>query len=412
MNFPYFVVVAGDDKDRKFPVHPGSGHLLGRHADASYRLHDHAIARFHCMINCLDGAVHVIDQTGTGGTLVNGAPVSARDLHHGDTLQVGETIIRYLTGPMTDEELHRPVPAPTDYDPREVDELAGLVGRSLSHYRLDAVLGRGAAGVVFAATDTAHADRPVALKVMQPTFTRHEAERQRFIKAMKALLPLDHPHLVKVYAAGQTGSVLWVAMERVDGESLAAVVRRFTPEAMPDWRYAFRIGLKVAKALVYAYEHGIVHRNVCPASVLIRSADREVKVAGLMLAKVADRGGGEAQVKPAELLGDVGYMSPERTAAGAVPVDHRSDLFSLGAMCYVLLTGAPPFQAMTATETVANIRTADPPPPRAVQPGLPPAFEGVVLKLLAKHPADRYHSAEDLVDELEQIGRDAGVIKA
>jgi serine/threonine-protein kinase len=80
-------------------------------------------------------------------------------------------------------------------------------------------------------------------------------------------------------------------------------------------------------------------------------------------------------------------------------------------MCYALLTGSPPFQAMTATETVTNIRTADPPPPRAVQPGIPPAFEGVVLRLLAKHPADRYHSAEDLVEELEQIGRNAGVIK-
>src|SRR5205085_4008922 len=135
--------------------------------------------------------------------------------------------------------------------------LAGLVGKSFTHCRIEGVLGRGAVGMVFRATDTAH-DRPVALKVMQPAFARHDDERQRFVKAMKALLPLSHPNLVRVYGAGQTGPYLWSAMELVEGESLSALVRRLGPDALPDWRYSFRIGLRVARALVYAFDHGIV----------------------------------------------------------------------------------------------------------------------------------------------------------
>jgi serine/threonine-protein kinase len=180
---------------------------------------------------------------------------------------------------------------------------------------------------------------------------------------------------------------------------------------MPDWRYAFRIGPRVARGLACAYGHGVIHRNVCPASVLIRSEDKEAKLGGWISAKVVELAAPQLAARPSELLGDIDYMSPERTAGGTVRVDHRSDLFSLGALCYVLLTGRPPFQADTPAQTIARIRAEDPGSPRASQPGLPPPFEEAVMRLLSKHPSDRYHTAGELVEELEQLGRNAGLIK-
>ncbi|HVK19336.1 MAG TPA: FHA domain-containing serine/threonine-protein kinase [Fimbriiglobus sp.] len=409
MDFPYFVV-GGDYKDRKFPVHPGSGHLLGRHSEASYVVHDPNVSRFHCMINNEDGTVTVFDQPGSGGTLVNGNAVSCSELGHGDILQIGDTAIRFLTRPMTDEELTRGVAGPTEYAPGEIDQLAELVGAEFTHFHVEKVLARGAVGMVFRAIDTIE-NVPVALKVMQPAFAKHDEDRRRFIGAMKAIMPASHPNLVRVYGAGKTGPLLWSAMELVEGESLAAIIKRIGSAGMPDWRYAFRIGLRLARALTCTYDHGVVHRNVCPASILIRAADKEVKLGGLMLAKATDPASDRLATRPCELLGDVDYMSPERTAGGTVLVDHRSDLFSLGAVFYVLLTGRPPFHGEIPAETVIRIRTEYPPLPRETQANVPPAFEEVVMRLLAKHPSDRIHTAEELVEELEPIGRNAGLLK-
>jgi serine/threonine protein kinase len=410
MDFPYFVVVGGDYKDRKFPVHPGSGHMLGRHPDASYVVHDPNVSRFHCMISSEDGTVTVIDQSGTTGTLVNGHAVSSHVLRHGDVLQVGDTAIRYLTHPMTDAELTRGVVASTEYDPGEIDQLAELAGHEFTHFRVDSVLARGSAGMVFRATDTIE-DVPVALKVMQPAFARHDEDRRRFTGAMKAIMPAEHPNLVRVVGAGKSGPYLWSAMELVEGESLAAIIKRIGSAGMPDWRYAFRIGLRIARGLACVFDHGVVHRNVCPASILIRSSDKEAKLGGMMLAKATDPATDRLSARPGELLGDVDYMSPERTAGGTVAVDHRSDLFSLGAVCYVLLTGRPPFHGAHPAETVIRIRTEYPPLPREFQPTVPPAFEEAVMRLLAKHPSDRFHTAAEVVEKLEPIGRSAGLLK-
>jgi serine/threonine protein kinase len=408
MDYPYFVAISGDDKDRKFPVHPGSGHQLGRHPETSYRLHDHQVSRFHCVIDNLDGTVTVRDLPGSGGTLVNGEPIDEQEIQHGDTIQVGDTVLRYLTGPMSEADLNRKLSARTEYESKLLDKLLGLTGRDVGHYRVGEVLGRGSAAVVFRATDQSRG-REVALKVMHPEYTTHEENKQRFVKAMKAAMSLNHPNLVRVYGAGQTGSVLWAAMELIDGDSLGGIIERTGGRGLPDWRYAFRVTLKVSRALAHAYEQGLLHRSVSPASILIRCADQEVKLEDLLLAVPAEGGPGQPPVRPNDLIGDVNYMSPERTAGGLVPIDHRSDLFSLGATAYAVLTGRPPFRAGTAAEVVTNIRTADPAPLRQHNANIPPTFEAVVLKLLAKHPSDRPASAEELVEDLDKIAQATGV---
>jgi hypothetical protein len=359
MNSPNFIVVAGLDQGLTFAIRPGAGNLLGRHADAAYTLKDPRVSRFHCEIQLDGGRVTIIDQGGSGGTLVNGVKIARVALTHGDVVQVGDTQIRFHSGPMSEGETLKGTPtANAEYDPKATEQLVELSGRDLSHFRLGAVLGKGVASVVFRATNTTDG-KDVALKVMQPAFARHEDEMQRFVRAVKTMLPLRHPNLVTLLGAGKSGPYCWVSMELVEGESLTQVITRIGVAGMLDWKHAFRAALHVGRALEYAHAQGIIHRDIAPANILVRAEDKTVKLGDLMLAKALEGTLAEQVTKPGEMVGDLNYMSPERTKGAGEPVDGRSDLFSLGATCYALLTGKPPFAGKALVETVSRIRTAE-----------------------------------------------------
>jgi serine/threonine protein kinase len=408
MNTPQFIVIAGPDIGSKFNIIPGTGKLLGRHADAAYSLKDPRISRFHCDIQSEDGKVTVVDQGGSGGVMVNGVKVARVALKHGDVVQVGDTQLRFDIGATSEGETLRGSPtANAEYDPKATEQLAELSGRELSHFKLGVVLGKGVASVVFRATNTTDG-KDVALKVMQPAFARHEDEMHRFVRAVKTMLPLRHPNLVTLLGAGKSGPYCWVSMELVEGESLTQVIARIGVAGMLDWKHAFRAALHVGRALEYAHAQGIIHRDIAPANILVRSEDKLVKLGDLMLAKALEGTLAEQVTKPGEVVGDVNYMSPERTKGAGEPVDGRSDLFSLGATCYALLTGKPPFKGKTLVETITNIRNVEPVAPGTFQIGIPSSFEGAILKLLAKHPDNRYSSAGELVKDLERIGRLSG----
>ena len=147
---------------------------------------------------------------------------------------------------------------------------------------------------------------------------------------------------------------------------------------------------------------------MAPPNILVRSEDKVAKLGDLMLAKALDGVLAQQVTRPGELVGDVNYMSPERTRGGAA-VDGRSDIYSLGATVYALLTGRPPFADVSVVETIAKIRKAEPESPRKYQMSVPSAFEGVVLRLLAKQPAARVQTAEELLKDLERVGRIQGV---
>jgi serine/threonine protein kinase len=408
MSAPNFVVIAGPDQGLTVTIRPGAGNLLGRHADAAYTLKDPRVSRFHCEVQLEGGRVTVIDQGGSGGTLVNGVKIAKLDLKNGDVVQVGETQLRFQAGVSSaGETLKGRATANAEYDPKATEQVAELSGRDLAHFRLGAVLGKGVSSVVFQATDTADG-KQVALKVMQPAFARHEEEMQRFVRAVKTMLPLRHPNLVTLYGAGKSGPYCWVAMELVEGESLTQVIARIGVAGMLDWKRAFRAALHVGRALDYAHAQGIIHRDIAPANILERAEDKSVKLGDLMLAKALEGALAAPVTKPGDVVGDLNYMSPERTRGAGEPVDGRSDLFSLGATCYALLTGKPPFAGRTLVETITRIRTAEPVAPRTFQIGIPSSFEGAILKLLAKLPEDRYPNAGELVKDLERIGRLTG----
>jgi serine/threonine protein kinase len=213
---------------------------------------------------------------------------------------------------------------------------------------------------------------------------------------------------VALYGAGKTSGYCWAAMEYVEGESLTQVIQRIGVAGMLDWRHALRVAIHIGLALDYAHRRQIIHRNIAPPNILMRTADGAAKLGDLMLAKALEGGQGRQITRPGELLGDVNYMSPERTHSAA-DVDGRSDIYSLGATVYALLTGRPPFADMSLVETITKIRKVDPERPRKFQMGIPEAFEGVVLRMMAKRPEERYPTAADMLAELERVARAQGV---
>jgi hypothetical protein len=287
------------------------------------------------------------------------------------------------------------------------ERLGELTGAILSPFQVGPVIARGKSGVIFHAVDPRNNLR-LALKVLRPEFTRHESEVQRFIRSMKTMLPLRHPNLISLFGAGKKGPYCWVAMEHVEGESLAQVIQRIGVAGMLDWRHAFRIAVHIARALEFAHQRRIVHRNMTPQNVLIRAGDRLAKLGDLMLAKATEGSMAQQITQANEMLGDLRYMSPEQTC-GPDAMDARSDLYSLGALLYACLTGHPPFEGDNVIDTIVKIRQAAVVVPKKYQMSIPDAFQAVVLHLLAKRPEDRFQTAPELLRELERVGKFQGV---
>ena len=156
---------------------------------------------------------------------------------------------------------------------------------------------------------------------------------------MKTMLPIRHPNIVRLYNAGKKGPVCWAAMEFIEGESLTKVIDRIGIQGMLDWHEVFRLAVQIGRALQEASEHKIIHRNVTPTNILRRTSDKTCLLGDLMLAKGLEGTTAQQITQPGQLIGDLAYMSPERTQPDAV-ADCRSDLYGLGATLYALLAGA------------------------------------------------------------------------
>jgi serine/threonine protein kinase len=401
-------IVSGPHKGRCLLVEEGAPLLLGRSRHAETRLEDPGVSRVHCEIELEDGQVVVTDLDSAGGTFVNGQRITESVLRPGDVLRIGESQMRlHATGVETSEDAPTVVPDATPQLPQlSAERLHEMAGKVLSHYRVGSVVARGQSGIVFQASDFKD-DRTVALKVLWPgSFSN--AEMRRFVRTVKTLVPLKHPNLVQFRGAGKTGPYCWVAMEYVEGENLEKIIERVGVAGMLDWKIAFRVAVDLARALEYAHAQGIIHRNLTPRNVLVQTDDRVTKLGDLMLAKALEGRLAEQITRPGEILGDLRYMAPERTR-GATDVDGRSDLYSLGALVYAVLTGRPPFDGASLVEKINKIRTEPPVPPRKYQMAIPDSCQAIVLKLLAKRPEDRFQTATELLRELQRAAKANGL---
>lgn len=402
--------IAGPDTGRSFTLQSGANLMFGRAQNSFYRVNDPRVSRSHCQVLLESDRVTVICNGGSGGTKVNGVAVQNHVLKLGDVIQIGDTQLRLQMGDFPLNVAlaavgHAQTVGPTNQP--APDELESLCSQTLSHYEIGPVIGNGRVGMVFHATDSKD-NRTVALKVLLPQISKNDEEMHRFVRAMKAAMPLRHPNLVAVYGAGKSGPYCWVAMEFIAGENLKQEIARIGVAGMLEWKHAFRAAVHVARALAYAHGQGLVHRNVTPTNILRDAPTQVHKLGDLMLAKSLEGSASEQITRPGELVGDVEYMSPERTR-GVTELDVRADLYGLGATVYALLTGHPPGEGKTLIEIVTRIRQEVPAKPTKFQMSIPPMFEGVVMKLLAKEPKDRYQTADDLVAELTRVGKFTGV---
>jgi len=297
------------------------------------------------------------------------------------------------------------IPGP-DSQPAPVD-LANPVGSRILGYDIQAIVARARTGIVYRAVDSEQ-NKDVAFKVFFPTMFADLTAMQRFTRAVNTMLPIQHENLVRLYAAGRIEDSCYTACEFVDGESAAQMIERIGISGMLPWEHTLRIAAHVARALEVAEEHNVVHRNVTPRNILIRKSDRMAKLGDLILAKAVEGLDAIQVTNPGELVGDLSYMSPEQTGAGG-PVDCRADIYCLGATLYALLTGRPPLEGRNTIETMTKIQTQQPDEPTKYHLSIPPLFEGVILRMLAKRPDDRYQTAADLLTDLERSAKYQGI---
>jgi len=268
----------------------------------------------------------------------------------------------------------------------------------LGRYAIQSELGRGAMGVVYKATDTA-LERTVAVKTVNMALERDGAERYeaRFYQEARAAGSLNHPNIVTVYDVGKEGNVAYMAMEFIEGQELRALLAE--GRALPVSQ-AVSIAAQVAEGLAYAHQHGVVHRDVKPANIMVL-ADGPVKITDFGIARM--RASTDELTQTGMMLGSPKYMSPEQVIGKRA--DHRSDIFSLGVILYETLTGAAPFTGENVTALMYQIVNFAPPAPSAVNPAVPELLNFIVAKMLAKPLEERYQSAQELANDLRNCER-------
>ena len=330
-------------------------------------------------------------------------------------------------------------PPPPGNDPR-------LGSGVLGDYRIVREVGRGGMGVVFEAMQIS-LGRRVALKILPLAAAVDPRHLQRFQLEAQAAAHLHHPHIVPIHAVGCDRGVHYYAMQFVEGRSLADLVREIrrgaakppdadfelagdrpagrpadadptasepspTAEApkepsgssrssrdLAPARSAARLGIQAAEALEHAHGLGVLHRDIKPANLLVESSGH-LWVADFGLARF---GADSDLTRTGDLLGTLRYMSPEQVAARRVVVDHRTDIYSLGATLYELLTARPAFDGQDRQELLRRIASEDPTPPRQLDPTIPRDLETIVLKAMAKEPEGRYATALDLAEDLRRF---------
>jgi TolB-like protein len=271
---------------------------------------------------------------------------------------------------------------------------AGLTG----HYALLRELGRGGMATVFLATDLKH-DRPVAFKVLHPDLAQSLGP-ERFQREIRLAARLQHPHILTVHDSGETAGQLWFTMPFVEGESLRDRLRRDRQLSLDD---ALRIARQAAQALQYAHDHGVVHRDIKPENLLLTS-DGNTLVADFGIARALGVAGDDDKLTQTGIsVGTPAYMSPEQ-ATGDRALDPRSDIYSLGAVLFEMLAGEQPYTGPTV-QAILMKRLSEPVPRvRSGRPSVPDAVDLVISRSLAIVPADRYPTAAQFAQALEQAG--------
>lgn len=265
----------------------------------------------------------------------------------------------------------------------------------IGRYRLDAPIGEGAMAHVYLAHDPS-IGRAVAIKLLKPDYRGDSGLVNRFLAEARAAGMLSHSHIVTIYDVGEADGIPYIAMEHLQGRPLDDILRdegRMTAERV------LALGTQIAGALAYAHAKGVIHRDVKPSNILICDHGRTAKLLDFGIARIEARDEQDAQrTQAGQVMGTPRYMSPEQ--AMGLPVDARSDLFSLGAVFYEMVTGRPAFPGTGLATLALQIAQEDPAPIRAQVRECPRGLIFIIDKLLSKKPADRLPDATRLAEAL------------
>ena len=421
------LVVDGADADRYFPLPESGTRVIGNsHKYCDICLHDLLMSRVHCQVETDDGKVTVVALAEDKDTLVNGQKVKTCDLQPGDVLRAGNSHIRLEvdTASVDDGEIIEDVEVAEEGDIAEVvaavdeaeevevvDEpdplpefewatLDQLAGHTFAHFEVGDVIGRGHFSVVFRARDTA-AHREVALKVLSPAFPANPDELKQFAQTVRKVAAIHEEHLVRWWAAGRTSKLVWISQELVEGESLAEFMKKPEPVSKVRWRSALKLGADIAKALDCLFQRHIVHGDLRPANILL-GLDRTAKLSDLMFEQAIQGSVWHSKQLEGKLLAELPYLPPERLNERGYR-NEISDIYSLGALVYLRLTGRPPFEGATPNQIIEKIQDGRLEKPKKIYKECPMDFQLVIMKMLAVNPPDRYQTPADLLDAFESL---------
>src|SRR5208282_4428648 len=281
-----------------------------------------------------------------------------------------------------------------------------LPGTKLGPYEISALLGAGGMGKEYRARDT-RLERTVAIKILPAQFCADPIRKQRFEREAKTISGLNHPHICVLHDIGCQDGVDYLVMECVEGETLA---KRLERGPLP-LEQVLRYGAQIAVALDQAHRSGVVHRDLKPGNIMLTPSGAKLLDFGLAKSAGPLAGGltltaAATQTSPVTaegtIVGTIQYMSPEQIEG--TEVDGRSDIFSLGAVLYEMLTGQKAFQGKSQLSVASAILEKDPAPINGIKPMTPPALDHAIRRCLVKDPEDRWQAVRDLALELSWIG--------
>ena len=278
----------------------------------------------------------------------------------------------------------------------------------INHYKVIARLGKGGMGEVYAAEDT-RLKRKIAIKVLPEDVSADPARAARFKTEAQSVAALNHPNIVTIFSVEESGSIHFLTMELVEGDTLASII----PKDGFDVEAFLRIAIPIADALCAAHEKGIIHRDLKPANIMV-SKEGRVKVLDFGLAKLliqdSDSGASSletvAETKEGTVIGTLHYMSPEQLQGKKL--DSRSDIFSLGIIFFEMITGGKPFLGDSTAEIISSILRDTPEPITNLKADIPEQLDQMIKLCLMKHPNDRYQTVRDIYDHLKELSAGSG----
>ncbi len=350
---------------------------MGRQSTCDIQILDNMSSRVNCQIR-RDGKLYsLVDLGSRNGTNLNGKKVTERQLTFGDRIRIGE--VEYLF-----------VKEPGDVELKDL----------LSKYEVQEKIGEGGMGIVYKANQRSM-NRIVALKILSPKYSSRPRFVEQFIREARAAGQLNHPNIIQVHDVGTENDIHYFSMEFVDGPTCMQALREHGPFKTTE---ALEIIRQTARALEYAHGQRLIHQDIKPDNIML-GHNNTVKLADLGISKTFDEA--ESEEGPKRVMGTPHYMAPE--AALGKKIDHRVDIYSLGATLYHLLTGKTPYSGTSATE-VLKAHVMDPLPPiHDIVPDVPEAVCALVERMVAKKADDRYASATQVIEEVQRLQAGAGL---